>query len=429
MLNNVTLKIKTQTEIIWSILFLIVLRILGYDDQLVVVLALLFIVLISLKAKKVFLPQINGLKVYMVSFLIALFYGLIQYEMRDIAKSLFYTGGSIVLIYLAFIVQSKYKNKSVIKTLYVGGVIIVIQSMYVLLQNFSRMQDIDDIRQLEGPFIYEVSALFIVLFIEKAFYKKVIFGRVTDYIIMSLYIVKIALSLSRSGLGQVAIEVIVALICVAIADIRKLKPKVVAIMVLLTVVFITVFSILPEDSVEEFNDKFDKTSEEINANQEFNSVADAMHNWRAYEIYEAKKQWRNSNGFEMIFGEGMGSAVRVQFVPLNWGSEMLDGNKVPLLHNGYYSMLIIGGILGVVAIIIVFLSPLMLFFINRKRIKIQPYLIAAASTSAAMLFCTYVVNGIVTRTIFFNWCMIYGCAYALALEKDDEGDEQEEVED
>lgn len=428
MINNVTLKIKTQTEIIWSILFLIVLRILGYDDQLVVVLALLFIVLISLKAKKIFLPQINGLKIYMVSFLIALFYGLIQYEMRDIAKSLFYTGGSIVLIYLAFIIQSKYKNKSIIKTLYVGGVIIVIQSMYVLLQNFSQMKDIDDIRQLEGPFIYEVSALFIVLFIEKAFYKKIIFGRVTDYVIMSLYIVKIALSLSRSGLGQVAIEVIVALICVAIADIRKLKPKVVAIMVLLTVVFITVFSILPEDSVEEFNDKFDKTSEEINANQEFNSVADAMHNWRAYEIYEAKKQWRNSNGFEMIFGEGMGSAVRVRFVPLNWGSEMLDGNKVPLLHNGYYSMLIIGGILGVAAIIVVFLSPLMLFFINRKRTKIQPYLIAAASTSAAMLFCTYVVNGIVTRTIFFNWCMIYGCAYALAIEKDDEGDEQEEVE-
>ena len=82
-----------------------------------------------------------------------------------------------------------------------------------------------------------------------------------------------------------------------------------------------------------------------------------MNNWRAYEMQAAIKQWISSNFFEKIIGSGLGRGIHIDYIPYSW-SEMVENNQIPLLHNGYYTVLIKIGILGVLALLTIFLSSL-----------------------------------------------------------------------
>ena len=82
-----------------------------------------------------------------------------------------------------------------------------------------------------------------------------------------------------------------------------------------------------------------------------------MNNWRAYEMQAAIKQWISSNFFEKIIGSGLGRGIHIDYIPYSW-SEMVENNQIPLLHNGYYTVLIKIGILGVLALLTIFLSYL-----------------------------------------------------------------------
>ena len=71
----------------------------------------------------------------------------------------------------------------------------------------------------------------------------------------------------------------------------------------------------------------------------------------------AIKQRISSNFFEKIIGSGLGRGIHIDYIPYSW-SEMVENNQIPLLHNGYYTVLIKIGILGVLALLTIFLSSL-----------------------------------------------------------------------
>ena len=58
---------------------------------------------------------------------------------------------------------------------------------------------------------------------------------------------------------------------------------------------------------------------------------------------------------------------------------------------------------------------------------IREYLIINAATSVSVILATYVVNGVVGKTLFLNWCLICGCTNAMVINyKENKEEETEE---
>lgn len=422
-----TLKLNKEPPFIWELVLLAVLRSSYISDAITTAVMLVWFVLIFIKVRKIILPKIKNSSLYVFFIIYATAYGTLMFTTREVTRTLFYLVPTLLAICLGYFIQMAYKNKSIFKTIYLIAVLNCVHTVIYVLMNINNIHEIAEVREYAGGFVLEVTIVFVSFFIEKMIYRKVIFGRVIDIIIFVLFTVKIAGSLTRSAIGQVAVGLIAAFIFVLIFDHRKLNLRLGIGVVLFVAIMSFVFSNLPQDAMDSFDEKVDKAGTELSTDQEFRSVSDAMSNWRAFEMQEAKRQWtENKNGLEVVFGEGMGSSVNMRFIPYNWKAE-IEGNSIPILHNGYYGMLVYGGVFGEIAMIWFLLGGVVLLIKNYKKMdKIKEYLIINAATGVSMIFTTYVVNGVVTKMIFLNWCLICGCVNAMVIEHQESEDEDEE---
>ena len=425
---NTTLKFKKETPFIWELIILSVIRSYYGSDIVTTVVTLLLFIMIFIKIKKILIPRIKNSNLYIFFIIYASAYGMLMFTTREVTRTLFYLLPTILCIWLGYFLQMAYGHKSILKTIYLVGILNCLHTMLYVLVNAGQIEDIADVREYASGYVFEIAIILVAFYIEKLLFKKVIFGHVLDVLIMLMFAVKIGTSLTRSAIGQVAIGLGVAFVLVLIFDFRRLNFRLIFGAILLVATLAVVFAMLPRDAVDSFNEKVDNTGTEISSQQTFKTVDDAMANWRGFEIQEAQRQWSNNdNGFEVIFGEGIGSSIKVRFIPYNWQGE-IEGDAIPVLHNGFYGMLIYGGIFGVVALLWFLLGGFFLLIKNYRNMeRIREYLIINAATSASIIFATYVVNGVISKTIFLSWCLICGCTNALVIGYDEfAADEDEE---
>lgn len=114
----------------------------------------------------------------------------------------------------------------------------------------------------------------------------------------------------------------------------------------------TLYAVFPS-VFNNFVDRFKNTLREISYARTVWDHASIVTNWRGYEAYCEIGKFRNAGIFEKILGGGFGAQLDVNGKAyLVTTEEML-----PFLHNGYFSVLMIWGILGCV------LFAVMLFFL------------------------------------------------------------------
>lgn len=154
-------------------------------------------------------------------------------------------------------------------------------------------------------------------------------------------------------------------------------------------------------------DKVLNSFDEVDSSQKITSVGSAMNNWRAYEIQSAKEQWKGEWVISQLFGEGMGKGVEIQYVPYSWAG-VVDGNEIPLLHNGFYTMLIKGGIIGVAALLWLFMGNAKkgLYMVKHRADKVYSNILVAISVAAVAN--TYVVRGPIQQGAFLTWALLIG---------------------
>jgi branched-subunit amino acid transport protein AzlD len=158
-----------------------------------------------------------------------------------------------------------------------------------------------------------------------------------------------------------------------------------------------------------FVDKVENSLTEISTDNEFKDESSISSNWRGYENKNAKEQWREANILEEIFGEGIGTKIKLKALPETHKKMYgLTDSSTPLLHNGYYTLLIKGGLLSIVGLLIWLLYPLMIF---RPKIK-SNYLIDVYAemliVNIMMLIVMYVIRGLVGSGTFTVWAVIIG---------------------
>lgn len=162
---------------------------------------------------------------------------------------------------------------------------------------------------------------------------------------------------------------------------------------------------LPKEIVGDFIDKIMMTLTEINTDTQITSTLDAMHNWRASEMQSATKMWKESGLFEQMFGHGMGKGIILEYIPFTW-VEMVDNGTVPLLHNGFYTILIKCGALGVLSLVLIFLLNAWYGIKNLKNNTYNAILLLAISIAA--IANTYVWRGPVAQSPFLGWAILLG---------------------
>ncbi len=184
----------------------------------------------------------------------------------------------------------------------------------------------------------------------------------------------------------------------------NLKKMVTFLLVVCIGVFI-LSKVMPQSTWDQLMDKFNSSAEEINSSQTFDSTEDAMENWRGYEIEQAKKQWENNNVLFEIIGEGLGKGVEIAYVPYTWSNVVVSG-EIPLLHNGYYTLLPKAGIVGVCALIWLFLSNILM--IVKKDKKYTDMVIILAAITIGLMINTYVVRGPISQIPPISWALLLG---------------------
>ena len=108
--------------------------------------------------------------------------------------------------------------------------------------------------------------------------------------------------------------------------------------------------------------KIVKSFNEINIFNDWTIGANRTYFWRGYESYSAIQEIKSGNLFSVIFGNGFGHSVKLEYAqPL--------GNKMyidlPITHNAYLAIMVKYGILGTICVIASFISPFVL--VSRRK--------------------------------------------------------------
>lgn len=182
---------------------------------------------------------------------------------------------------------------------------------------------------------------------------RVYIGKYIDRVLKVSIIVAAMLSFSRT--------MILLFVCLcSVGLVRHIKQVAKIIFVVFASVLILT-RIFP-DIVESYGEKIIHSFEEVSSSQSVWDDVSIVQNWRGYEVYCAKREFDRYTLPEQILGKGFGATVDAG----EYAHLVTSEDSLPYLHNGYYTTLIKGGILGIGLVILYWCS--MIYGIEKEKI-------------------------------------------------------------
>lgn len=155
--------------------------------------------------------------------------------------------------------------------------------------------------------------------------------------------------------------------------------------VLMLAIGIMALSYFVPDVLDTFLDKIMRSVTEISDSNIWDDYNVVM-NWRGYEVHRAELAYEKYTPLGKIFGKGFGATVDVaQYAYL-----VTSESSLPFLHNGYYTTLIKGGIVGIVLTAGYYFSAIY-YYIKNFAIKYEKRL--AIGIIVAMAVSMAVIHG------------------------------------
>lgn len=339
--------------------------------------------------------KIIPLAVIFVIGLITTLFHLNALRWINILKDVLYFLRPIILIYFGFFIG--WKNKRIIDFKYNVFKIVIIYSALSAIYNLSNiilnleyvLYDFSflKIREVMGNSDELAVVGFFILMIYPLFTNRKIFNKKMTNIFMAIFFTNLAISFSRT-------KILTLLICFTIYLLftKKVKIKTVMLLPLFAILclFLSEF-LLKFSAFSSFFTKIKNTFSELSSNLDWNDYRNIVLNWRGYEVFTAKEQLKMFSPFTKIFGHGFGTLIPVQYSDLV-GVPLTEGGII-LLHNGYYTLLIKVGFVGVVSYLIFILCLLLTAKKNYSIKKLE----------SIILFCigaTIFINSFTTTGIF-----------------------------
>lgn len=364
-----------------------------------------FYLVIKLKGKFVF-PSIPGLKLYVSVIAYSTFVGFHLYTTRNVIRDLYYILPTVLWIFIGASESLENPEKNIIKTIFLYGTFIMLKNYVIFISkgalDFNNLRSVFGLNVYDLGFILPISAICIFL------HQEVYVGKKIDRMIVALMTINVVLSLGRIAIIQPMI-IFTVLLFMEGRDAKNQTQikKVVKLFFSITAALVVAFYIMPNSIKSPLMDKVMNSLDEVDSSQKITSVGSAMNNWRAYEIQSAKEQWKGEWVLSQLFGEGMGKGVEIQYVPYTWTS-VVDGNEIPLLHNGFYTMLSKGGIIGLTGLLWLFMGNIKKGLCMSKHRTDKLYFNILVAVSIAAVANTYVVRGPIQQGVFLIWALLIG---------------------
>ncbi len=129
-------------------------------------------------------------------------------------------------------------------------------------------------------------------------------------------------------------------------------------------------------------------------------------NWRGFEAYRAYTTWQDSGFFGQIFGGGFGQSIELGSSILFGQGEVTD---LPFAHNGYFTVLVKLGLVGVGLFVYFMLSP---FTLLSRKTGPDAILVARLATtmSLILLLSTVVISGPLNKSALDGVTLMFGFA-------------------
>ena len=409
---KIRVDLQNLKEVIWPIIGIELLRLYGISDKITFLMICGWIAVIIIHLRKIIIPKILGLYIYLLMIVIASIIGLLFYKVRDIERDLYYILPTIAVMLIGYIIEKTRRDKSLRKTIYLMGTMISVYALYTLIRNITAISELSQIRAAVSGGISEVVIIASALFIEKINYKRVIFSKSKDLFMLFVMFAQVAVSFGRTAIGTTILICASGFFAAFLTreDRGRLIQKMSLLLIISVFLLYIIMKIVPTSVSEEFYAKLDNSFNEMSTNEDIDSTSEAMDNWRGYEIQSAQRQWLESNVLEMLFGQGMGTGIKIKYIPFVWErTEVVEDNAIPILHNCYYTILVKAGLLGTLSLIMIYFSGVILLIKFRKHMSdVQCELVVLTAVGIGMAFMGYFTRGIVSQTYCFAWGLIVG---------------------
>ena len=335
--------------------------------------------------------------ILVVGFISSLFH-LLKYDFYYFGRDIMYFIQAPIFIIIGIYLRENIINfKMLLKAILLSSFVVTIYKLIELTLNPALFFQLG----LETRYEYSLSNSTALLVFTILFYarksKFKLFKNSIEWLIMSISLFSVAISFSRTSY-------IILLVILIIPIIRKYKY-------ILKIYWVTVFSVLfiifgglfisfESNALENFTfqSKMSHSLEEIIV-KDYETNFEIMTNWRGYEAFLGLSKFYEGNVFEIFFGQGFGTVV---YTP-SWifGSEENNLGVLPIFHNGFITILIKSGLVGLLFFflflynLLKITSKVMVRNFN-KEFELTNKLLQAAVF--IILFKTLVVHGLFTKT-------------------------------
>lgn len=334
-------------------------------------------------------------------------FGETSFFLKDL---LYFLQPIIFLLIGVFLCNSIYHYVIILKISVFATFIFSIYAIINLINDPSVLLNLNIVTRYENATsnVYAVITLAILLFAKKQKFK--LFHHLIEKIIFYISILVVLTSLSRT---YYLLLFVLFLVNNNYFFKKILKYHyflyVIIFFVLFANLFITYTSVRDE-AIINFYDKFLSSISEFTI-RDYKTSSSQKTNWRGYEAYLGLNSYYNGNFFQYLFGKGFGTYVKVPYSVFSGEKTVLD--NIPFFHNGFVTIILKTGFIGLVMFII---------FINKSFNILKTNLNNLTGLNTFLTFLilfiaiqTFVVHGIYQTSTIVITLILFGATFKVYL--------------
>lgn len=317
-----------------------------------------------------------------------------SFNMNYISDYLYFLAPAI-WFFIGFQLFLTNSNLDLLKTFLFSIFFEAIYTHFRLVILFLNRQNLnfDNLRDVYIGVEFTAPLAFVILLSYMTYQGEKLFSSKFNNIFLLILSVRIFLSLSRTMYLLLAIYLVVFYLC------KRTKQSVKVKSLFYGFIFISlciiVVQLIPDEMKSTFFNKIVNSFKEVSSDTNWNIYRNIVHNWRGYETSVAKNLFASGTIYEKLFGFGFGQLIPVLYSNLV-GVPVGNGGII-ILHNGYATLLIKAGIVGVALYVSFFCYIIVTAIKTRNKYFIDKPLVI--SLGLCYLFTTFIVSGFFTRAI------------------------------
>lgn len=409
--NNIDVSEK-QNIISWELLIIFFLKY-YIPQEIFLIISVMYILFLIMVRGKGIIPckSKTGLNYLILMLYMGTIIGLFNLDKCDIhelIRDIFYIVNPIVFIFWGVCIEKTYKGKfDFYKTIIFLAVIISLLSTFSLVSNIKLIESVDNVSAIRSnvDVINLEAVLGLVLLLTEKKWGIKYFNKKTKVIFIIICVIPFVFSFSRTNFISFILMLIPLTLNTKEISFNSIK-KIVLTVIFFSIVIYVIYKLMPTSLTEDFVIKMQRSFTELSSSNDWTDTTNIVHNWRGYEIKCAKELFMSGGIFNMSFGYGYGKGIEVGQLSSLVIPE--SNGIIPILHNGYYTVLIKNGIVGLMLYFTFYLSNIMKGIRLIKDSSSQYEGRIFLSCVLVLIVVAYFVSGIISKNSEFIMCISLG---------------------